>query len=327
MRRREFITLLGGAAAAWPLAAHAQQPKLPAIGWLSSATAEGYAERLNIFRDRLKETGFVEGQNLTIEYRWGDDRNDRLPALAADLVSMRVSVIVCGGGTPTALAAKAATTVIPIVFVTQADPVRAGIVDNLNQPNGNITGIGSFTDQLITKRLELLAELVPNATTIGALLNPDNPVFQNRSKDLMAAARAVGRELRIVFASNASQLEKAFSSAVAQGIGALVVQADAVFLGHRDQIVTLASRSRLPAIYETRENVIAGGLVSYGPSVTERYRLLADYTAKILKGEKPQNLPVARDTQFDLIINLKTAKALGLTIPGTVLARANEVIE
>jgi putative ABC transport system substrate-binding protein len=327
MRRRDFVQAIACSAAGWPLAAHAQQPRLPAIGWLASATAEGWADRLNIFRDRLKETGFVEGQNLTIEYRWADDRNDRLPALAADLVSMRVSVIVCGGGTPTALAAKAATTVIPIVFVTQADPVRAGIVDNLNRPSGNITGMGSFTDQLITKRLELLAELVPSATTIGALLNPDNPVSQNRSKDLMAAARAVGRELRIVFASNASQLEKAFSSAVEQRVGALVVQTDAVFLGHRDQIVTLASRSRLPAIYETRENVIAGGLVSYGPSITERYRLLADYTAKILKGEKPQNLPIARDTQFDLIINLKTAKALGLTIPGTVLARADEVIE
>jgi putative tryptophan/tyrosine transport system substrate-binding protein len=326
MRRRDFVQAIACSAAGWPLAAHAQQPRLPAIGWLAGTTAEGYADRLNIFRDRLKETGFVEGQNLTIEYRWADDRNDRLPALAADLVNMRVSVIVCVG-TPTALASKAATTVIPIVFIAAADPVRAGIVGNLNRPNGNITGIASFTDQLITKRLELLAELVPSATTIGALLNPDNPVSQNRSNDLMAAARAVGRELRIVFASNASQLEKAFSSAVEQRVGALVVQTDAVFVGHRDQIVTLASRSRLPAIYETRDNVIAGGLVSYGPSTTERYRLLADYTAKILKGEKPQNLPIARDTQFDLIINLKTAKALGLTIPGTVLARANEVIE
>jgi putative tryptophan/tyrosine transport system substrate-binding protein len=326
MRRRDFITLVGGTAAAWPLTARAQQPRLPAIGWLASTTAEGFADRLNIFRDRLKEAGFVESQNLTIKYRWADDRNDRLPALAADLVSMRVSVIVCVGA-PTALAAKAATTVIPIVFVIAADPVRAGIVGNLNRPNGNITGIASFADQLITKRLELLAELVPNATIIGALLNPDNPVSQNRSKDLMAAARAVGRELRIVFASNASQLEKAFSSAVEQRVGALVVQTDAVFVGHRDQIVALASRSRLPAIYETRDEVIAGGLVSYGPSTTERYRLLADYTVKILKGEKPQNLPVARPTQFDLIINLKTAKALGLTTPGTVLARANEVIE
>jgi putative tryptophan/tyrosine transport system substrate-binding protein len=327
MQRREFITVLGGAAVVWPFAARAQQPRLPAIGWLASTTAEGWADRLNIFRDRLKEAGFVEGQNLTIEYRWADDRNDRLPALAADLVSMRVSVIVCGGGTPTALVAKAATTVIPIVFVILADPVRAGIVDNLNRPNGNITGIASFTDQLITKRLELLAELVPNATTIAALLNPDNPNSQNRSKDLMVAARAIGRELRIVFASNASELEKAFSSAIEQRVGALVVQADAAFQSHRDQIVALASRSRLPAIYETRDEVIAGGLVSYGPSTTEGYRLLADYTAKILKGEKPQNLPVARPTQFHLIINLKTAKALGLTIPGTVLARANEVIE
>ena len=327
MSRRNFITGLASTTAAWSVTARAQQPRLPAIGWLSNTTAEGFADRLNIFSDRLKETGFVEGQNLTIEYRWADDRNDRLPALAADLVSRRVSVIVCGGGTPTALAAKAATTVIPIVFIIAADPVRAGIVYNLNRPNGNITGIASFTDQLITKRLELVAKLVPNATIIGALLNPDNPVSPNRSKDLMAAARAIGRELRIVFASNASELEKAFSSAIEQRVGSLVVQVDAAFQSHRDQIVTLASRSRLPAIYETRDEVIAGGLVSYGPSTTEGYRLLADYTAKILKGEKPQNLPVARPTQFDLIINLKTAKALGLTMPGTLLARANEVIE
>jgi putative ABC transport system substrate-binding protein len=326
MKRREFITLVAGAAVAWSFAARAQQA-MPVIGWLSSTTAEGYADRLNIFRERLKEQGFVEGQNLAIEYRWASDHNDRLPALAVDLVSRHVSVIVCGGGTPAALAAKAATTTIPIVFASSADPVRAGIVGNLNRSDSNITGVVSFTDQLITKRLELLAELVPSATIIGALLNPSNSNFQNRANDLQAAARSVGRELRIVLASNSTEFEKAFSSAVEQRIDALVIQNDATFTGHRDEIVTLAARNKLPAIYETREDAVGGGFVSYGPSTTERYRLLADYTASILKGERPQNLPVARPTQFNFIINLKTAKALGLAIPGTVLARADEVIE
>jgi putative tryptophan/tyrosine transport system substrate-binding protein len=326
LKRREFIALVGGATATWPLAAHAQ-PTTPVIGWLSSTTAEGFADRLNIFRERLKEAGFTEGQNLAIEYRWASDHNDLLPTLAADLVGRHVNVIVCGGGTPVALAAKAATTTIPIVFAISADPVRAGIVSNLNRPDGNITGVVSFTDQLITKRFELLAELLPNVTTIGALLNPSNSNFQNRANDLQVAAKAIGRELRIVLASNATEIEKAFSSALEQRIGALVIQNEAEFISHREEVVTLAARNKLPTIYETREDVVAGGLVSYGASTTERYRQLADYTASILKGEKPQNLPIERPTQFNLIINLKTAKALGLTIPGTVIARADELIE
>jgi putative ABC transport system substrate-binding protein len=294
---------------------------------LSSTTAEGFAYRLQIFRERLKERGFIEGQNLAIEYRWANDHNDRLPALAADLINRRVSVLVCGGGTPTALAAKAATATIPIVFAISADPVRAGIVSNLNRPDRNITGVVSFTDQLIAKRVELLAELIPSATIIGALLNPSNSNFKNRSNDLQTAVKAIGRELRIVLASNAGELENAFSLAVGQGVGALVVQNEAVFISHRDEVVKLATRSKLPAVYEEREDAVAGGLASYGPSTKERYRLLADYTASILKGEKPQNLPVARPTQFDLVINLRTAKALGLTIPQTLLTTADEVIE
>jgi putative tryptophan/tyrosine transport system substrate-binding protein len=328
MNRREFIALfVGNALAAQTITARAQQTAMPLIGWLSSTTAEGWADRLQTFRERLKERGFVEGQNLAIEYRWANDHNDRLSALATDLVNRRVSVIVCGGGTPTALAAKAATATIPIVFAIFADPVRAGIVSNLNRPDGNITGLGGFTDQLITKRVELLAELIPSAAIIGALLNPSNSNFENRSNDLRTAVSAIGRELRIVLASNAAELENAFSSAVGQGVGALVVQNETVFISHRDEVVKLAARSKLPAVYEEQEFAVAGGLVSYGPSTKESARLLADYTASILKGEKTQNLPVARPTQFDLVINLKVAKALGITVPGAILARADEVIE
>ena len=328
MKRREFIALfIGNALAAQAVTARAQQSATPLIGWLSSATAEGFADRLRIFRERLKERGFVEGQNLAIEYRWANDHNDRLPALATDLVNRRVSVIVCAGGTPAALAAKAATATIPIVFAISADPVRAGIVSNLNRPDGNITGVVGFTDQLITKRVELLAELIPNAAIIGALLNPSNSNFENRSNDLQTAVKAIGRELRIVLASNAAELENAFSSAVGQGVGALVIQNETMFISHRDEVVKLAARSKLPAVYEDREDAVAGGLVSYGPSIKERYPVLADYTASILKGEKPQNLPVARPTQFELVIDLKAAKALGITVPGAMLARSDKVIE
>src|SRR5262249_23407787 len=216
---------------------------------------------------------------------------------------------------------------IPIVFAISADPVRAGIVNNLNRPDGNITGVVGFTDQLITKRVELLAELIPNAAIIGALLNPSNSNFENRSNDLQTAVKAIGRELRIVLASNAAELENAFSSAVGQGVGALVIQNETMFISHRDEVVKLAARSKLPAVYEDREDAVAGGLVSNGQSIKERYPVLADYTASILKGEKPQNLPVARPTQFELVINLKAAKALGITVPGAVLARSDKVIE
>ncbi len=327
MKRREFISLLGGAAAAWPLAARAQQPAMPVIGWMGSTSAEGFADRVAAFREGLKEVGFIEHQNVTIEYRWADDHNERLPELAADLVGRHVAVIVTGGGTPTALAAKAATATTPIVFVIAADPVRTGLVASLNRPGGNITGIAGFTDVLVTKRLELLTELLPNASVFGMLLNPSNPNSEIRSSDMRAAARVVGRQIRFVGASSQSELEKAFTTALEQGVGALVVQNETLFNSRRDQVVGLAARYRLPTIYETREDVTAGGLMSYGPRTSDRYRLLGIYTGKILKGERPADLPVMRPTKIDLIINLKTAKALGLDVPPMLIARADEVIE
>jgi putative tryptophan/tyrosine transport system substrate-binding protein len=326
VKRREFITLLSGAAV-WPLAARGQQAAMPVIGWLSVTRAEGYADRVAAFNDGLNETGFGEGQNVVVEYRWADDHDERLSALAADLVRQRVAVLVAGGGTSTALAAKAASATIPIVFVIAADPVRAGIVGSLNRPGGNITGVVGFTDSLIVKRLELLTELVPGASIIGALLNRRNPNAENRSKDLQAAARVLGREIRFVWASSPDELDNRIAAAIEQRVGALVVQNDAMFTSHRDRIVELAARHRLPTIYETREEAMAGGLVTYGASTRFRYRQLGIYTGRILKGEKPGDLPIMQPTKFELIINLKTAKALGLPVPDKLLALADEVIE
>jgi putative ABC transport system substrate-binding protein len=326
MRRREFITLLGGAAA-WPIAARGQQAAMPVIGWLSVTRAEGYADRVAAFRDGLREAGFVEGQNVIVEYRWADDHDERLPGLAADLIRRGVAVLVTGGGTSTALTAKAASATIPIVFVVAADPVRAGIVASINRPGGNITGVVGFTDSLIAKRLELLAELVPTASIIGALLDRKNPNAENRSKDLQAAARVLGREIRFMWAGSPGELDKLIAAAVEQRVGALVVQNDPMFNSQRDRIVALAARYRLPAIYETREDAMAGGLVIYGPSTPFRYRQLGIYAGRILKGEKPGDLPIMQPTKFELVINLKTAKALGLPIPDKLLALADEVIE
>jgi putative ABC transport system substrate-binding protein len=326
MRRREFITLLGGAAA-WPLAAGAQQPAMPVIGWLSVTRAEGYGDRIAAFRDGLKDLGFVEGHNVMIEYHWADDHNERLPALAAALVRQPVAVIVAGGGTSTALAAKAASGTIPIVFIIAADPVRAGIVASLNRPGGNITGVVGFTDLLIAKRLELAVELLPAATIMGALLNRRNPNAENRSKDLQAAARALKREMRLLWISSPDELGRIFAAAAEQRVGALVVQNDAMFNSHRDRVVELAIRYRLPAIYETREDAMAGGLMTYGPSTSFRYRQAGIYAGRILKGEKPGELPIMQPAKFELIINLKTAKSLGLEVPPTLVARADEVIE
>src|SRR5262245_3388352 len=327
MRRREFITLLGGAAAGWPLAARGQQSAMPVIGWMGIPSARRYADRVAVFREGLEEAGFVESQNVAIEYRWADDHNEKLPELAAELVARDVTVIVVGGGTPAALAAKAATTTTPIVFTIAADPVRAGLVRSLSRPGGNITGIAGLTDELITKRLELLTELVPKMSVLGALINPSNPNAESRAKDLRAAAPVLGRQIQVVGASTGSELDNAFTTALAQGVEALVVQNDALFSSRPAQVAGLAMRHRLPAIYENREDVAAGGLMSYGPSWRERYRLLGSYTARILKGEKPADLPVIQPTKFELVINLKTAKALGLEVPPTLLARADEVIE
>jgi putative ABC transport system substrate-binding protein len=326
MRRRDFIAVVG-AAAAWPLAARARDSARLEIGWIGITSARSYVDRVAAFRGGLKEAGFVENDNVMVEYRWADDHHERLKALIAELVARRVAVIVTGGGTSTALAAKAATTTIPIVFTIAADPVRAGLVRSLNRPGGNITGIAGLTDLLIVKRLELVTELMPNASVIGALINPKNPNSENRGSDLRAAASALGKQIRIVGASSGAEFANAFTTAMAQGVEVLIVQNDALFSSRPDQLVELAMRYRLPTIYENHEDAVAGGLISYGPSWKERYRLLGSYAGRILKGEKPADLPVVQPTTFELVINLKTAKAIGLVIPPLLLARADEVIE
>jgi putative ABC transport system substrate-binding protein len=326
MRRRDLL-IGAGAATTWPLAAPAQQPAMPVIGWIGLPSAGRYADRVAAFREGLKEVGFVESENVTIEYRWADDRTERLPELAAELVARRVAVIAVGGGTPAALAAKAATTTIPIVFTIAADPVRAGLVRSLNRPGGNITGIVGYTDLLIVKRLELVTQLMPSAAVIGALVNPRNPNSKNRANDLRSAASALRLPISIVGASSGAELEDAFATAVAQRVEVLIVQNDALFSSRPDQLAALAMRHRLPTIFENHEDAAAGGLISYGPSWRERYRVLGSYAGRILKGEKPADLPVQAPTKFELVINLKTAKALNLRVPPTLLARADEVIE
>ena len=325
MRRREVITLLS-AAAICPFLVHAQQG-MPTIGWLSSGSAAGFTNWLADFSQGLKEGGFTEGQNVVIEYRWAGDQDERLPQLAADLVGRQVAVIVTGSGTPAALAAKAATSTIPIVFSVTADPVRAGLVNSLNRPGGNVTGVAGFTDVLITKRLELMTELVPSAAAFGALLNRNNPNSQNRSRDLQIAAQQVSDSLRILSVGSHNELEKAIAAAAQERMGGLVIQNDQFFISNAGQLAALASRSQLPTIYESRQNIEAGGLISYGTSSRERFHLLGSYTGRILKGERPSDLPVQQPTKFALVINLKTAKALGITIPPALLARADEVIQ
>ncbi len=324
MRRRQFITFLGGTAVTFPLAGRAQQP---AIGFLSAASAQGYAAPLAAFRLGLREEGYSEGQNVTIEYRWAEDQLDRLPTLAADLVRRRVAVIVVAGGTSTALAAKAATTTIPIVFAIGGDPVQAGLVASLGRPGANVTGVAQLSQVLITKRLELAHELVPKAAVIAFLLNPNNPNAEIRVRDVQEAAHTIGQQLRILYAGSEQQFDTAFATLVQEGIGALVVQNDPLFTNGRERLVALATRHAVPATYEYREFVLAGGLLSYGASVADTYHHVAIYTGRILKGAKPGDLPVEQPSKFDLVINLKTAKALGLAIPPTLLARADEVIE
>jgi putative ABC transport system substrate-binding protein len=325
--RRRFCLVLG-VATAWPLAARTQQPAaMPVVGWIGIPSAGSYAGRVAAFREGLKELGLVEGETVAVEYRWADGRNERLAELAAELVARRVAVIVTGGGTPAALAAKAATTTIPILFTVAADPVRAGLVPSLSRPGGNVTGIGGHTDMLIVKRLELLIELVPKVSVVGALLNPSNRNFRNRAEDLEAAARALGRRIRLVGASNSGELDSAFGTAVAQGVQALVVQNDALFSSLPDRLSGLALRYRLPTVFENHEDAAAGGLVSYGPSWTERYRLLGRYTGRVLKGERPADLPIVQPAKFELAVNLRTARTLGVDVPLRLLQRADHVIE
>jgi putative tryptophan/tyrosine transport system substrate-binding protein len=327
MRRREFITIFAGAVVVLPLDARAQQSAIPVIGFLSSASLNAYAGRVAAFRKGLNEAGYIDGQDVAIEFRWAQGQYDRLPVFAADLVRQRAAAIVTSGGDVAALSAKAATSSIPIVTVSGTDPVKAGLVASFNRPGGNITGASFVATELETKRLELLRDLVPTAAVIGILINPTNPAAESRSKDLQMAARTLERDIDIVSASNESGLETAFATLAQQRTGALLVSTDSFLTSQRDRLVALAARHALPAIYPWREFVEAGGLASYGPIINEVYRQVGIYTARILKGEKPADLPFLRPTKFELVINLKTAKALPLTVPQSILGRADDVIE
>jgi putative ABC transport system substrate-binding protein len=328
MKRREFIKLIAGSAAVWPLAAHAQKPALPVIGFLSAEWPDLFADRLRGFHAGLGQAGYVERQNVSIEYRWAEGRIDQLPTLAADLVRRQVNVIVAVGSTPAALAAKAATSTIPTVFYVGTDPVKIGLVASLNRPGGNITGVTTLNVQIAAKRLELLHELLPKATAIAALVNPANPIVAETSeRDLLAATRTLGLQLHVLRASTEREIDDAFATLVQLRASALLIDADSLFTSLIKQLAALTTRYAMPAIHASREFVVAGGLISYGNSPAESYRQAGVYAGRLLKGEKPEDLPVQQATKVNLAINLKTAKAFGLTVPNTLIGRADEVIE
>jgi putative tryptophan/tyrosine transport system substrate-binding protein len=325
MRRREFILLLGSAAG-WPQAARGQQA-MPIVGFLGSTSFAQWKDFIAAFREGLNETGLVEGRSVAIDFRWAEDQFDRLPALAADLAARPVSVIVTVGGSVTAVAAKSATATVPIVFVIGADPVKLGLVESLNRPGGNVTGVSFLLNTLLAKRLELLRDLLPAATDIGLLINPRNPNAAADTNAVQTAALGFGLTMHLANAQSEAEFAPAFVSFVERRATALFMQPDPLFISRRDQIVELAARHRLPAMYDRRELVQAGGLISYGTSFTDAHRQAGRYAGRIINGEKPAELPVVQATKFELVLNLKTAKALGLALPPTLLARADEVIE
>ena len=326
IRRREFITLIGGAAA-WPLAARAQQPALPVVGFLSFRSPGESASVEAAFRQGLREQGYVEGQNLHIAFRWAEGHYERLPALAANLVEIRVAVIAAAGGQGSGLAAKAVTSTVPIVFITGEDPVKLGLVASLNRPGGNATGVSMFLNEMEAKRLALLRELIPGAPLIGVLVNPSSPSIDTQLNDVHSAARALRQPIHIVNASNEREIDAAFAALAQRKVAAVLVCANAYLNSRRDQIVALAMQYSIPTIHDQREFAAAGGLMSYGTDLADAYRQMGVYAGQILKGEKPADLPVQAPTRYQLVINLKTAKALGIEVPATLLARADEVIE
>ncbi len=325
MRRRDFIKLLGGAATAWPFVACAQQSTVPVIGFLNGSSPDGYAPMVTAFRQGLKEVGYIDGQNVAIEYRWAEGHYDRLPAMAADLIHRQVSVI--AANTPANLIAKNATSMVPIVFTTSSDPVSVGLVPSLNKPGGNVTGISQLNVEVAPKRLELAHELMPAATAVALLINPTNPQDATIVNAVQAAAISLGLQLQILRASTDAEIEEAFASFSEQKAGVLTIGTDAFFNGRTERLAKLAARYSVPAIYQYEEFTAAGGLISYGGSVQDSYHLAGVYTGRILKGEKPADLPVQQSTKVQLIVNLKTAKALNITVPLSLLGRADQVIE
>ena len=326
-KRREFITLVGGAVAAWPLAGYAQQPAMPVIGFLNGQSAQAIAPQVAAFRRGLNEADYVDGQNVAIEYHWAEGQLDRLPPLAADLVRRKVAVIAATGGNNSALVAMQATSTIPIVFTSSDNPVERGLVASINRPGGNVTGVSWFSAELGPKRLGLLHELVPNATTVALLTNPNNPESVRQPAELQNAARAIGLQLILLTATTAGDIDTAFTAMVQNRVDALLVGSDPFFANRDEQLIALAAQHAIPTIYAGREMAGAGGLMIYGNSLADAYRRAGIHTGRILKGAKPSELPVDQATKFELIINLRTAKALGLTVPDTLLARADEVIE
>jgi putative tryptophan/tyrosine transport system substrate-binding protein len=327
VKRREFITLIGGAAAAWPLAARAQQAAVPVLGYLGAQSPAAFASRVTAFRQGLGEAGYVEGRNVAIEFRWAEGQHDRLPALAAELVARRVAVIVAPGGAPAAIAAKSVTTTIPIVFEMGADPIAMGLVTSLNRPGGNLTGVSSLNVEVTPKRLEILREAIPTATVVAVLLNPTSPTADSQLRNLQEAARALGLQLHVLHASSARDFDAVFASLLQLRASGLVVASDTFFATHSEQLAALTVRHAAPAIHQSRDFTLAGGLMSYGGSFVESHRQAGVYTGRVLKGDKPADLPVQQVTKVELLINLKTAKALGITFPLALSGRADQVIE